>query len=109
MVCPNDPLFFTCTVTDSPSSLAGVTLASGEGVQLSSMNAVVANSLPDGVTVQSHNAVVDGVLVNYTLTLAIERASLLGGNATICDTIILSQLPDEASCPIATGIYSISM
>ena len=73
------------------------------------MTEVYGAPLPDGVTVQSHDAVVDGGLVNYTLTLAIERASLLGGNPVICDARTVSPLTDEASCPIATGIYSISM
>ena len=112
MVCPNDPLLFTCTVTDSTASAARVTLPSGEAVQVTSMNIteqVGATPLPDGVTLQSHDAIVDGVLANYKLTLAIDRASLLGGNPTICTAITVSPLTDEASCPIATGIYSISM
>ena len=112
MVCPNDPLLFTCTVTESTATLAEVTLPSGERVQVSSatnMTDVVGGPLPDGVTVQSHNAVIEGGLVNYTLTLAIERASLLGGNLTICDARTVSPLTNNASCPIATGIYSISM
>ena len=111
MVCPNDPLLFTCTVTESTASAARVTLPSGEGVQVTSANMteqVGATPLPDGVTVQSNDSVVDGGLVNYTLTLAIERASLLGGNPIICDARTVSPLTDEASCPIA-GIYSISM
>ena len=107
MVCPNDPLLFTCTVTKSTVVAARVTLPSGEGVQVTSTNMVEvvgATSLPDGVTVQSHDAVVDGGLVNYTLALAIERASLLGGNPVICDAATAPALTDEASCPIATGI-----
>ncbi|CAI8037258.1 hypothetical protein GBAR_LOCUS20823, partial [Geodia barretti] len=86
-------------------AVAQVTLPSGVGVQVTSANMtelVGATSLPDGVTVQSHNAIVDGGLVNYTLTLAIERASLLGGNPIICDARTVSPLTDEASCPIAT-------
>ena len=109
MVCPNDPLLFTCTVTESTSTAARVTLPSGERVQVSSGNVVEvvgATTLPDGVTVPSHDAIVDGGLVNYTLTLAIERASLLGGNPVICDARTVSPLTDNASCPITTGIYS---
>ena len=108
MVCPNDPLLFTCTVTDTPSAAATVILPSGEGVQVTITNTtevVGATSLPDGVTVQSHNAVVDGLLVNYRLTLAINRATLLGGNPVICDARTLSVSTDEKSCPIATGSY----
>ena len=109
MVCPNDPLLFTCTVTKSPSSAARVTLPSGEAVQVTSMNTTeVVGDLPDGVTVQSHNPVIEGGLINYTLTLAINRASLLSGNPIICDSLTVS-INDEASCPVATGIYSISM
>ena len=106
MVCPNDSLLFTCTVTESPSSAARVTLPSGEAVQVTSTNMVEvvgATSLPDGVTVRSNDSVVVDGLANYTLTLAIDRASLLGGNATICTAISVSPLTDEASCPIATG------
>ena len=106
MVCPNDSLLFTCTVTESTASAARVTLPSGERVQVTGTNmieVVGATPLPDGVTVQSHNAIVGGGLVNYTLTLAIKRASLLGGNPTICTAISVSPLTDEASCPIATG------
>ena len=107
MVCPNDPLLFTCTVTDSTSAAARVTLPSGEGVQVTSANMTeeVGGTLPDGVTVQSLNAVEDGGPVNYTLTLAINRASLLGGNPVICDARTLSVSTDEKSCPIATGSY----
>ena len=111
MVCSNDPLLFTCTVTRSTVSAARVTLPSRVGVQVTSTTMVelVGAPLPDGVTVVSHNAIVDGGLVNYTLTLAIERASLLGGNPIICDDRALSPLTDEASCPIATGSYSTIM
>ena len=106
MVCPNDPLLFTCTVSDSPSAAARVTLPSGVAVQVTSANMTeeVGGTLPNGVTVQSHNiSVEDGGLVNYTLTLAIERASLLSGNPIICDARTVLWLTDEASCPIATG------
>ena len=90
MVCPNDPLLFTCTVAESTSTAARVTLPSGERVEVTSdnMTEVVGAPLPDGVTVVSHNTVFDGGLVDYKLTLAIERASLLGGNPVICDASI---------------------
>ena len=108
MVCPNDSLLFTCTVTKSTTPAARVTLPSGVGVQVTSTNmteVVGATTLPNGVTVQSHNAVVDGGLANYTLTLAIERASLLNVNPVACDARTVSPLTDEKSCPIATGSY----
>ena len=110
MVRPNDPLLFTGTVTESTSTAARLTLPSRERVQVTSTNmteVVGATPLPDGVTVQSHNAIVD-TLANYTLILAINRASLLGGNPVICGTA-LHLILTEASCPVVTGIYSISM
>ena len=108
MVCSNDSLLFTCTVTDSPSGLAEVTLPSGVAVQVTIGNTtvVVGAALPEGVTVQSNDSVVVGGLANYTLTLAIQRASLLGGNPVICDAKTVSPSTDEASCPIATGMYT---
>ena len=111
-VCSNDPLLFTCTVTESNAVAARVTLPSGEAVQVTITNmteVVGATPLPDGVTVVSNNSVVAEGLVNYTLTLAIERASLLGSNPVICDARTVSPQTDEKSCPIATGIYNISM
>ena len=50
MVCPIDPLLFTCTVTESNAALAEVTLPSGVRVQVTSANmirVVGATSLPD--------------------------------------------------------------
>ena len=108
MVCPNDPLLFTCTVTDSTAELAEVTLPSGVGVQVTIGNTtqeVGATPLPDGVMVQSHGAVEDGGPVNYTLTLAIDRASLLDGNPIICSARTVPVSTDDKSCPIATGSY----
>ena len=54
-VCPNDPLLFTCTVTDSPATSARATLPSGVSVAVTITNMteiVGAASLPDGVDIQ---------------------------------------------------------
>ncbi|CAI8002971.1 hypothetical protein GBAR_LOCUS3519 [Geodia barretti] len=102
--CVQMTLFSSLVLSLKVLRSAEVTLPSGVGVQVTSdnMTQVVGAPLPDGVTVQSHNSVVDGGLVNYTLTLAIERASLLGSNPVICDARTVSPLTDEKSCPIAT-------
>ena len=101
-VCPDDPLLFTCTVTDSMSDLATVRLPSGQQVNIDEHNTIsVAGVLPAGVTIQSYNAMVDGDLRNYTLSLAFERASLLTGSV-ICDARFASNR-QEVTCPIANG------
>ena len=51
MVCPNDPLFFTCTITEIPSALAEVRLPSGELTFTNMTQVIGATSLPDRVTV----------------------------------------------------------
>ena len=102
-VCPNDPLLFTCTVTESDDSLASVTLPSGQFVDIRSdnMTSFGGGSLPGGVTVVSHDARVDGGVVDYTLTLAIDRASILAGNSITCADGAVVPQTDEASCPVA--------
>ena len=106
-VCPNDPLRFTCTVTGSTDSVASVTLPSGEIVIILSRNRISGGEgLPGGVTVVAHDARVDGGTANYTLTLAIERASILTGNSVICADGAVVPQTDEASCSVA-GIYCI--
>ena len=107
-VCPNDPLLFTCTVTGS-SSVATVTLPSGQFVIILSSNTTSSGggSLPVGVRVHSHDARVGGGVVDYTITLAIERASILNGDSVTCaDGAAVVPQTDEASCPIA-GRYCI--
>ena len=78
-VCPNDPLLFSCTVTGSTAILASVTLPSGEIVFILSDNTTFSGNLPVGVRVHSYNAVGDGPR-DYTLLLAIDRASILNGS-----------------------------
>ena len=106
-VCPNDPLLFTCTVTGSDDSLAAVTLPSEEIVLILSDNttSVGEEGLPVGVRVHSHDAVDDGTR-NYTLTLAIDRASILNGNNVVCANGVSGPPIAEASCPVA-GRYCI--
>ena len=107
-VCPNDPLRFTCTVTGSTDSVASVTLPSGEIVIILSSNRISGGEggLPDGVRVVSHDATVDSGIRNYTLTLAIDRASILNGNSVICADGAVVPQTDEASCSVA-GRYCI--
>ena len=109
-VCPNDPLLFTCTVTGSTATLGSVTLPSGQFVIIlsSNMTSFGGGSLPGGVRVVSHDARVDGGVVDYTLTLAIDRASILSGNSVICADGVVVPQTYEASCPVA-GKYSTSV
>ena len=107
-VCPNDPLLFTCTVTGSIDSVATVRLSYRQFVNIDSdnMTSFVGGGLPGGVRVVSHDARVDGGTANYTLTLTIERASILTGNSVICADGAIVPQTDEASCLVA-GRYCI--
>ena len=103
VVCPTDPLIFTCNVTGSGVDRALINLPSGVEVALRSDNTVVVEpNLPDGITVQFHNVAVNNG-VDYILSLAIERASLLNGGMIQCSDSSLTPVIDEASCPVATG------
>ena len=106
LVCPNTPLLFTCTVTGSIASLASTRLPSEQVVTVHSDNttSLGGGEIPDGVTVHSFDARIDGGVANYMLTLAIERASILTGSAIICEDGALSPETDQATCPIATGM-----
>ena len=104
MVCPNDPLLFTCTVTGSDNGLATVTLPSGDVVQINSDNTtVVVGGLPDGVTVYDHSAVVNSGVADYVLILMIDTASLLNDGMINCSDASLTPLTDGAACPVANG------
>ena len=106
-VCPNDPLLFTCTVTGSDDVVASVRLSSGERVLILNDNTTSGEEgLPNGVRVHSQDARVDGGVVDYTLTLAIDRASVLNGNSVICAGGGISPQTAQASCPVA-GRYCI--
>ena len=102
-VCPDDPLLFTCTVTDSIVDLATVRLPSGQRVNIDNMNmtSLGEGGLPAGVTIQSYDVTVGGSPWNYTLSLAFGRASLSTGSV-ICDARFASN-QQEATCPIANG------
>ena len=101
MVCPNDPLVFTCTVTGSGASLATVRLSTGVEVSIRGTNTTMGeDTLPTGVTVQSFSATMDS-LRDFLLILAITEASILTG-AVECDSNLVDAV-DEAECQIATG------
>ena len=87
------------------ATVATIRLPSGQVVNIHSDNttSLGGGGLPEGVTIQSHDAVGTG-LANYSLTLAIERASILTGSAIICVDGGLSPETDQAKCPVATGI-----
>ena len=104
-VCPNDPLLFSCTVTGSDESVATVRLPSGQFVNILITNTISlgGEGLPVGVRVVSQDARVDGGTANYTLTLAIDRASILNGNSVTCADGGFSPQTAQASCPVATG------
>ena len=104
VVCPTDPLIFTCNVTGSGVDRALIYLPSGEEVALRSDNTTaVEPNLPDGVTVQFHSVTVSNGVADYILSLAIERASLLNSDVIQCFDSSLPPVIDEASCPVATG------
>ena len=61
--------------------------------------------LPNGVTVQSHDARREAGLINFMLTLSIESPSILTGIATIvCEDTAATPLRAMASCPVATSM-----
>ena len=104
MVCPNDPLLYTCTAKNSEADEAIVHLPSGQMVVLNRSNiTLVEGDLPDGVIVDSYYARVDHVyvVINYCTALIIERASLLNGSIT-CDGKS-PEAKDISECQIATG------
>ena len=81
-VCPNDPLLFTCELSEI--NVLRLILPGQSPV------AYVAGVDPDtvnlhaGITVQSPD-IPDSAPGNFTLALSIENASLLAGNEIICD------------------------
>jgi hypothetical protein len=103
VVCPGDPLLFTCTVTGSQSAVASVILPTGERVDLLRDNIIeIEGSLPKGITVDSHDVTMDIDGGNYVLTVAIERASLLNGSL-VCDNRAFTPVTDQATCLFATA------
>ena len=110
-VCPDTPLLFTCNITGSMATLASVSLPSGERVNICSISDDTTSlEGEDGVTVLSHDTRHERGPVNYMLTLAIESASILAGNAIVCEDTAAIPLTAMASCPVATNMiyYSFS-
>ena len=109
-VCPDTPLLFTCIITRSWTTLARVMLPSGERVNIlinsdDTTSLEGEEDLPDGMTIQSHNARREAGLVNFMLTLSIESVSILTGSATIvCEDTAAIPLTTMASCPVATSM-----
>ena len=103
--CSFDPLLFTCTITGSGISFAIITLPTGQSVEIDQDNNIKGNErLPSGVTLQFHHVTkVDNYAADYTLILAIERASLLTGTVT-CTAGDSLKTSDNTECLILTGI-----
>ena len=106
-VCPNDPLLFTCTVTESEPDHVTIMLPSGEEVEINCKgnNTEINQSFPSGVSLVCCNVTdVDGTKANYIIELVIERASLLNGNITCRSESAPPRPSDKAECPLLTGI-----
>ena len=102
--CPFDPLLFTCTITGSQISFAVITLPTGQSVEIDQDDNIKENErLPSGVTLQDHYVMQEMSTVNYTLILAIERASLLTGTVTCSPGYINRTSYYNAECPVLTG------
>ena len=104
-MCSTDPLLFTCNITDSPNTIATVTLPpSGDVILLSNDNSTQ-GMIPEGYTLQSASVSMNGGLNNFILTLSIESASLLNSSDIICNSG-LSGGRVMVGCPVA-GKFSI--
>ena len=98
VVCPTDPLLFTCNVTDSPATQVTVTFLSGMVVTILRSDNTTGGVRPDGINIQSHNVIGEGPY-DYILTLSIANASLLNGGMIECDSVV--GVTDVAKCPVA--------
>ena len=96
-VCPTDPLFFTCEITESGNTQATVKFPSDMTIILLSTDMIVGDP-PNGVTV-FHNVTINDTH-DFTLSLAIETASLLNGGMITCDSAVSGEV-DMAGCPVA--------
>ena len=102
VVCPTDPLLFTCNITDTPSTRMTVAFSFSEMELISLTNNNVTQGVgPDGINIQSHNVTGEGPY-DYILTLSIANASLLNGGMITCDSNI--GVTDRAGCPVAGGL-----
>ena len=98
-VCPNDPLVFTCEVNDAP--MLRIILPTGEQEGISIGDSANNVALPAGFTADSLVITpLDISTRNISLTLSIEKASLLNGGQITCDDNIISTRA-MAGCPLA--------
>ena len=99
VVCPTDPLLFTCMVTDSPATRATIafSFAEMELIGLTNNN-VTQGIVPEGIHIQSYSVTGDGPY-DYTLILVIANASLLNGGWLACGSNVGDV--DRDGCPVA--------
>ena len=96
-MCPNDPLVFTCEVNDA--QLLRVILPTGEHESVSIGDSANDIALPAGFTADSLVITpVDDFTRDISLTLSIEKASLLNGGQITCDNTVTKAM---AGCPLA--------
>ena len=99
-VCPNDPLIFTCEVNDA--QLLRVIYPTGDQEYISIGDTTSHISLPAGFTADSLVITpVDDSTRNISLTLSIEKASLLNGGQITCDDTVTNDIIAMAGCPLA--------
>ena len=99
VVCPTDPLLFTCNVTATPSDRVFLTFFFTETVIIRLTNSnVIQGSEPDGISILSHN-VTGPSPYDYILTLSLASASLLNGGMIECDSG--AGMREKAGCPVA--------
>ena len=97
-LCPNDPLVFTCEVNDA--QLLRVILPTGYQEYISIGDTTSDISLPAGFAADSLVITpVDDSTRNISLTLSIEKASLLNGGQITCTDHFRTRA--MAGCPLA--------
>ena len=99
-VCRNDPLVFACEVNDAIG--LRVILPSGEQEYISVGDKTSNIVLPAGFTADTlFITPVDTFTRNFSLTLSIEKASLLNGGQITCDDTSTNDIKVMAGCPLA--------
>ena len=102
VVCPTDPLLFTCNITDTGATRVTVAFSFAVMMSISLTNGNITEGVgPDGINIQSHNVTGEGPY-DYILTLSITSASLLNGGMITCDNN--GGVTDRAGCPVAGGL-----
>ena len=96
-VCPNDPLIFTCEVNDV--YVLRVILPNGYREHISAGDTTSHISLPAGFTAYSLLITSHNFTRNISLTLTLEKASLLNGGQITCDDTTLNNVA-MAGCPL---------